>query len=285
MELIVRPANPEDAAVCGRICYEAFAAINAQHGFPPEMPSPATGQGLLQMLFSHPEFFAVVAEVDGAIAGSNCLDERGVIAGIGPVTVDPANQNGGIGRALMQAVLDRANESGFAGVRLVQAAFHGRSLSLYSKLGFQVREPLAVMNGPAMSWRSDSHAVRPATASDAAACNRICAIVHGHDRSGELGDAVGHGSAIVVERNGRITGYATGLGYFGHAAAETTPDLQALIASAKEFAGPGILVPMRNAELFRWCLNNGLRVVMPVNLMSIGLYNEPAGAYLPSILY
>jgi len=44
-------------------------------------------------------------------------------------------------------------------------------------------------------------------------------------------------------------------------------------------------VPMRNAPLFAWCLAHGLRVVQPLTLMSLGLYNEPAGAFLPSILY
>lgn len=33
------------------------------------------------------------------------------------------------------------------------------------------------------------------------------------------------------------------------------------------------------------CLNCGLKLVFPMMLMSTGLYNEPAGAYLPSILY
>ena len=32
-------------------------------------------------------------------------------------------------------------------------------------------------------------------------------------------------------------------------------------------------------------LDNGLRLVHQMNLMTIGLYNEPAGAYLPSVLY
>ena len=37
----------------------------------------------------------------------------------------------------------------------------------------------------------------------------------------------------------------------------------------------------RNGEVFRWCLRNGLRVVEPCSLMSLGLYNEPRGAFLP----
>jgi hypothetical protein len=49
--------------------------------------------------------------------------------------------------------------------------------------------------------------------------------------------------------------------------------------------GLGVFVPSRNAELLRWCLRGGLRVVQQSTLMSIGLYNEPAGAYLPSILF
>ena len=93
------------------------------------------------------------------------------------------------------------------------------------------------------------------------------------------------GSAAVVERHGRITAYSSNLAFFGHTVAETNLDLQALIAAADGFGGPGILVPTRNAELFRWCLANGLRVVEPMTLMTTGLYNEPAGAYLPSILY
>ena len=90
---------------------------------------------------------------------------------------------------------------------------------------------------------------------------------------------------MLVERHGRITGYSTALAFFGHSVAETNIDLQALIAAAETFGGPGILVPTRNAGLFRWCLENGLRVVEPMTLMSLGLYNEPNGAYLPSILF
>ena len=280
----IRRARPEDAAPCGQICYDAFAKINATHGFPLDMPAAEAAIGVLSMMFSHPGFYCVAAESEGRIVGSNCLDERSSIAGIGPVTVDPAAQNRGAGRRLMQAVLDRARERKFPGVRLVQMAFHNRSLSLYAMLGFDAREPLSVMQGTPLQRRMEGCSVRTAHAPDLEACNRVCAQVHGHDRAGELADSIGRG-AVVVERHGRITGYATTLGFFGHAAAETLLDLQALIASADSFAGSGILVPTRNAELFRWCLANGLRVVEPATLMTVGLYNEPAGAYLPSILF
>ena len=167
----------------------------------------------------------------------------------------------------------------------MQAAFHTRSLSLYSTLGFDAREPLSVMQGPAIKKKLEGCLVRPAATEDLDACNRVCMKVHGHDRGGDLADSIAQGTAAVVERHGRITAYCSSLAFFGHAVAETNLDLQALIAAGDAFGGPGILVPTRNAELFRWCLANGLRVVEPMTLMTLGLYNEPAGAYLPSILY
>jgi GNAT superfamily N-acetyltransferase len=281
----VRRAKPEDAAACGLICYEAFHKISTDHNFPPDVPEPEGGVGLLTTLFSHPGFYCVVAESDGRIAGSNCLDERGAIAGLGPITIDPKAQNRGIGRKLMEAVLERARERKFAGVRLVQAAFHNRSLSLYTTLGFDVREPLAVFQGPAIKKNYEGFFVRRAKSSDLEACNKVALHVHGHHRGGELTDAIQQGTASVVERDGRITGYASSLAFYGHAVAETNPDLQAMIAAVDGFGGPGFLAPTRNSQLFRWCLANGLRVVQPMTLMSLGLYNHPEGVFLPSVLY
>jgi hypothetical protein len=83
---------------------------------------------------------------------------------------------------------------------------------------------------------------------------------------------------VVVEHDNHISGYSTGLAFFGHTVGETNEDLKALIASASAFAGPGILVPASNSDLFSWCLASGLRVVEPMTLMTIGLYSEPAGS-------
>ena len=217
--------------------------------------------------------------------GSNCMDERSVIAGVGPITIAPEVQDRGIGRVLMQAIIDRARERGVPGIRLLQAAYHNRSLSLYTKLGFAARESMSVMQRTPLRRSIDGWAVRPARENDLDAANRLCERVHGHTRSGELRDSIRQGTAVVVERSGRITGYASGLGFFGHAVGESNQDLEALIAAADDFAGPGIIVPTSNSDLFRWCLESGLRIAQPMTLMTIGLYNEPVGAYLPSVLY
>jgi hypothetical protein len=219
------------------------------------------------------------------VVGSNFIDERSIIAGIGPITVDPAVQDRAIGRELMKHVLARVTERRFPGVRLVQGAYHNRSLSLYTKLGFVAREPVSVIQGQPLGVEFPGYALRQAKIDDLDACNKLCLRVHGHDRGGELHDAIKHGTATIIERSGRITGYATAVAFFGHAVGETNEELKALIGATKEFLGPGFLLPTRNSELLRWCLEHGLRIVQPMTLMSIGLYNEPAGAFLPSILF
>ncbi len=145
------------------------------------------------MMFAHPGFYCVVAESGGQILGSNCLDERSAIAGVGPITIDPEVQNKGVGRALMEAVLARSAERGFQGTRLLQAAFHNRSLSLYTKLGFDTREPISAMQGPPIKLATPGYSVRPARMADLEECNRLCRSVHGHDRGGELRDAIEQG--------------------------------------------------------------------------------------------
>jgi predicted N-acetyltransferase YhbS len=284
-QVVIRPATPGDSSVCGQICYDAFSKLSAKHGFPCDFPGPEVATAIISELFSSPGFYCVVAESGGRIVGSNALDERSMIAGIGPISIDPDAQNLGVGRKLMQAVMDRANQRCPAGMRLVQAAYHNRSLALYTSLGFDVREPLSCVQGRPLERSVPGCLVRPAHPADLDACNALSRRVYGFDRGAETAEAVQHKTAVVVERAGRITGYATVLAFPGHATAETNLDMQALIASAETFGGSGILVPSRNSVLLRWCLANGLHIVQPMTLMSIGLYNEPAGAWFPSVLF
>ena len=285
MAITLRRGTPADAEVCGRICYDAFYGISTAHNFPPDFPSPEVSIGLFSMMLAQPGFYVVVAERDGVIVGSNGVDERSAIAGIGPITVNPGAQNSGVGRQLMLHVLERAAARGCPGVRLVQTAFHNRSLALYTKLGFDPREPLSCMQGPPLRLGIPGYAVRAATAADLAACSQLCLRVHGHTREGEVRDAIQQGTATVVENDGRVTGYTTALAFFGHTVGESNTDLKALIGAAPPFGGSGFLLPTRNADLLRWCLNHGLHIVQPLTLMSVGLYNEPRGAFLPSIAF
>jgi predicted N-acetyltransferase YhbS len=284
-EVVIRDATPVDAESCARIFFSAFESIATRHNLPVEPGSPEFTRFKVAEMLAAQGFTGLVAERDGVIVGSAFVDQRSVIAGVGPVTVDPATQDAGIGRRLMEAALTRAHEGGAVGVRLVQTAYHYRSLALYAKLGFVVREPLSVLQGSPPALSIPGLGVRPAREGDVADCAKVCLRVHGHERNAELSAAIAAGSARIVERPDRVTGYATGFGYGWHSVAETNADLIALLGSAEAFIGLGILVPSRNAELLQWCLEHGLSIVQQSALMTTGLYNEPAGAYLPSILF
>jgi len=285
LDLRLRPGRLEDAPELGRICYEAFNSISSKHGYPCDFPSAQIATEVMRGLLSHPKVYSVVAESGGKVLGSNFLDERATITGVGPITVDPAHQNSGIGRELMLDVMRRSNDIRAAGIRLVQAAYHTRSLALYTKLGFESREPLTNFIGSPSRKIVEGYEVRKAVEGDLQGCNNLCEFVHGHDRGGELAEAVKVSGAMVVEHGGRITGYSTGLAYFGHSVGESNEDIVALISAAEDLGGPGILVPTRNYGLMKWCLQNGLRINQQATLMTMGLYNEPCGAYLPSILF
>ncbi|HJS51046.1 MAG TPA: GNAT family N-acetyltransferase [Pyrinomonadaceae bacterium] len=285
-KISLRTGRPDDAEALGRICYEAFVAIAEAHSFPPDFPAPEVSTGLISMLLSRPDVYSVVAvNAQGKTVGSNFLWESDTVSGVGPVTVDVNVQNSSYGRALMEDVIRRSDEQGHPSIRLVQAAFHSRSLSLYTKLGFDTVEPLSNIQGAPLGIKIEGYTVRKMTASDLEAVDAVAYRVHGHTRHNEVSGAIEQGTAYVVEHGGRITGYTTGVGFFGHSVGETNLDLQALIGAAENFPGPGFLLPTRNSELLRWCLSRGLRIVQPLTLMSRGLYQEPRGAFLPSILF
>lgn len=283
--ITLRSARPDDAQRLGQICHDAFEAIAAQHNYPKDFPNVEAAVGLMNMMIGHPYVYSVVAEVNGEAVGSNFLWEGDEVAGVGPITVDVKLQNAQIGRMLMNDVMQHSEERNSRSVRLVQAAYHNRSLSLYTKLGFDVVEPLSVINGTPIRTKIDGTSVRAMTAEDITAADELCRRIHGHTRHSELAFAVEQGSAQMVERDGRLTGYTTGVGFFTHTVAESNQDLIALIAAAEAFPGPGFLLPTRNGEVLRWCLNNGLRIVIPASLMSKGFYQEPRGSFLPSVLY
>ncbi|MBA3978005.1 MAG: GNAT family N-acetyltransferase [Nitrosopumilus sp.] len=289
--LRLRPGVIDDAKEVGKIIFEAFSGIADKHGFPRDFPTVDNGINAASFFLSNPGFYSVVAEDtevgNNKVIGSNFLDERSsIVAGVGPLTVDPKSQNKGVGRQLMSNVMERATSKNYPAIRLLQASYHNRSLSLYASLGFEIREPISNMQGRPISADIPGRSVRLATESDLESCNAICKSIHGHNRNGELRDSIKQGIAKVVLHGDKITGYTCGLTYFNHSVDFTNDDLKALIASATDcYGGPGILIPSRNTQLFRWCLDNGLRLAQQLTLMTVGMYNEPAGSYMPSILY
>lgn len=287
MNVTIRAAQPVDAVACGQISYAAFKAFRERHGFPVHFPTVEAAIGRAEFCINHPSLYGVVAECEGQVIGSNFLDERDPIRGLGPITVDPHVQAKGVGRQLMEAVLKRAQ--GSTGVRLVADSFNMSSVSLYASLGFEIKEPLLLMSGRPASKPSREIEVRPLENDDVGDCAALCRRVHGCERTNELRDAVINLSPLVAFREGKVAGYALTFTTWpsNHAVADGEEAIQSLLLAAA-ILNSGLLsflLPVRQANLYRWCLSEGFRAVLPMTLMALGKYQDPDGFYMPSILY
>ena len=292
MDIQLRPLRPADTDRAAEIVFAAFGGIAKQHNFPPDMPVIDIPRGLLGAFTTHPSVFAVAADIDGKLVGLNFLDCRTPVGGVGPICVDPATQAKGVGRRLMQAVIDEGKRRGLRSVRLCQDAFNTCSMSLYASLGFDATEPLALVRGKPKDKPSAAGGatVRPITEKELPACADLCRAAHGFDRTGELRESMGQFGSMLLERDGRVVAYASAPTFWilNHAVAATELDLTDLLLGAAAAAGGeplSMLIPIRRASLFRWCLAQGLRVVKPMTLMSTGEYQEPKTPFFPSVQF
>jgi GNAT superfamily N-acetyltransferase len=287
---VIRPIEYNDAKNCGKIGYQAHKTISSAHGYPSEQPSEEFGIGLIRSLLENPNSWGVLAERQGKTLGSIFLHKfpPSPVAVIGPLTVHPSAEGGGVGRMLMDAALTQAYEQNYDQIRLVQSPSHIRSFVLYTKCGFTLREPLLLMQGQPLkninnTSSANFHPVR--NDNDVSVCNELCKSVHGFSREMELRQAKDQGVATMIEQNGIVTGYAAGLGILGHAVAKSNEELKALIINASAILGPGFFVPARNHELVNWLFKNAFQIGWPANLMTIGPYQDPVTPFLPSLAY
>ena len=287
MSINIRPVTPTDAEICGQIGYKAFCEIADRHNFPRDFAAIEQAHGFAQMLVGNPAVYGIVAENDGEIVGSNFLWEQNEIAGVGPISVSPDAQAKGAGRILMQNVIERGKSA--EGIRLVQDAFNTASMSLYTSLGFDIVEPLVLMAGAIAGQLPTDVKVRPISDEDYAACDELCRKIHGFSRINELRATAQMMPAFVIEREGKIAGYAAAPNAWqmNHAVAESNEDMQNLLVGAANLTEQPLsfLLPARNGDLFRWCLTKKMKVLKPMSLMAMGAYREPNGCFLPSVLY
>jgi predicted N-acetyltransferase YhbS len=287
MNITIRQATPADGNACARIMFDAFTDIARQHNFPCDFPGPELARRIAHSCIPDPRCYCVVAEIDGKIVGSNFLDERDAVRGVGPITVDPSCQSKGVGRKLMEAVIERGKNA--QSIRLVQEAFNRTSLALYASLGFDVVEPLIILTGKLTGQLSHGAEVSPMREEDLEDAARLCIHVHGFDRTNELRDNITRMKPFVLRRNGMLTAYCGAANFYllNHGAAFREQDMRDLMIGASMAMNEpfGLLLPHRQANLFRWCLSQKMRIMKPMTLMSMGEYHEPRGPFFSSISY
>ncbi len=286
---LVRPTS-DAVAPLGSIFFVAFKELLDRHGLELDIPTLDVANWAMGMFISRPDFYGVAARLDGQLVGSNFASYTDPVAGVGPITVKPGLQARGVGKALMKHVVDHALANHGPRVRLVQDAINMVSLSLYTSLGFDVREPLVLLTLPPAESADPS--VRPVTQADLTECSALFERIYGVSRVNELALTLAHGAemgtaAYLREREGRIVGYAIP-GFFGHGVAETNDDLLTILRTGMRTCAPSMsrfLCPSRNADLYRKALAAGARALRGLHLMSIGPYTEPTAAWFPSIAY
>ena len=83
-------------------------------------------------------------------------------------------------------------------------------------------------------------------------------------------------SPLAAWREGHIVAYALALNRWprNHAVAKTEDDMKALLLDAAAINSEplSLLLPVRQASLFRWCLDRGFRAVLPMTLMAMDKY-------------
>lgn len=287
MSLRLRAAVLADAEACGRVIYAAFLDVDGRHGFASIFAAPEHGARAARLFIELDSIHGIVAEDDGRLVGLVFLNEGDPIKSVALVAVDPAAQHRGLGRRLMEAAIARAGE--VLGVRLVQEAFNTHAMGLYGSLGFEVKEPLAVMTGRPRSQPPAGVRLQPIREADVEDCAALCRGVHGVDRSVDLREAIERYTPVAVVREGRIVAYSYSVwgGSLAWGVAETPDDLETLLLGFGASASTALRlnVPTRDTRLFRWCLDQGLRLERPLTLMARGWYQAPRGPYFPSGFY
>lgn len=284
MALELVPATNAHLARLSVICHEAFSALHDRFGIERDVPDPEVGGMIIGQTIGRPDYTGVVAVLDGRIVGSNFLLHADEVAGVGPITVDPAVQSKGIGRALMQWVIDEVRRRGIRQTRLFQEALNTTSLSLYTSLGFDWRDSAALMQArPAAAADPDT---RPITADDLPAVAELSKQAYGFSRAGDAAQLLAwQVPGFLKLRDGEPVAYGFAT-LFGHAGAATDEDLLDLASQAAFHLPPPLarfICPLARPALYRQALAAGHRTVKLLSYMSLGDFTAPAGSHFPSI--
>lgn len=319
LDLTIRPLMPADIPRAGEILHQAFNEVFAAHGYPAPISDLAAGRALVTAYRDYEPTGSFVALHEGRIVGSAFLHRRGDRVGVGPVTVDPSCQGRGVGRKLMERIIEEVGDC--TSIRLFQDAFNRESFALYVRLGFVVRDVMAVLRAAPPRFDADvaPGAPDPGASPGAGAClsdgrsggagagsPAICremepwdlvnavacdTALTGMSRPRDLAFLLDHGQAAVLEQDGGIRGFAASFLvrdtlFVGPAAAPTAAELVRLVADLTRRSGARVVsvrAPSRPGDLLQMLLQAGFEVRSLGTYMVRGRYDEPSGALLASM--
>lgn len=295
----------EDLPAAAAICQSAFNAFNASVGLSPEFPPVEVVDVpsiLLGQAFTDGFEGFVAVNSDGDIVGSNIVELRDEIAGIGPISVATGGQNSGAGRLLMQACMQAAAKRDIRTVRLHQIGNNAKSFSLYLDLGFMPLSTCGQYEGFCTAEAPVGFVCEPLSASIVEACSalhkRACGVHRRHDIAAMLGSP--HPNCVVFDASTReVVAYTTGSFLSGHTVAASDDAFKVLVVfqsrsiQAQQSGGAPlppttIFVPHAYPHLLQWLAKNGFRLNRQIVQMGYGAeVANPSGSlrYFPAIQY
>jgi predicted N-acetyltransferase YhbS len=302
-QLRVKKLDPSDLEKSCDICFSAFGRFNESVGLPSEFPPRDlvdVPRSLLEggLDTDGCEVFGLYK--DNELVGSNMVDCRDGIAAIGPITVDPSQQNSGGGRLLMEAVQEAAEKKQIKSVRLMQICSNMKSFSLYLDCGF---DPAGVFNDyagilPENLPCPQGFDFHPLDESYARPCSELHERITGTSRLQEIAGSLSNPYIkYVVIHDNKVVAYTTGTYIGGHSVALNEDAFKALIwkqsQEVREARVAGISAPPPSVHisheyprLCRWLVQNGFRLQRMITMMSYGPHQKPKdGYYTPSIGY
>mmetsp|Transcript_28734 Transcript_28734/g.66288 ORF Transcript_28734/g.66288 Transcript_28734/m.66288 type:complete len:307 (-) Transcript_28734:53-973(-) len=302
--LTVRPMTPEDIPIAAKICLDAFVAINSRIGLPSEFALDFEAEDIFTHALDTGNYDAFVAvDPSGEIVGSNIISVCDDVCGIGPITVKPDTQSSGVGRLLMQTVMAAAERRGKTTVRLLQIAANIGSYCLYVNMGFDPTGTVVHYEGRCTSPAPQGFSFKPITKDTLDACIQLHKTVCGYDRAVAIMDAAGqtvNPVGCVLDTQGQVVAYTTGLHLEGHTVAIGEAALRAIIVNISELveaarmagkplAPPAIHAPHAYPGLCRWLSSCGFRGIRQLVQMGYGPLAasiiRPGEFYCPSISY
>lgn len=300
--ITIRRLQADDVPEAARVCYEAFTTFNASVSLPPDfpplevanIPEALLSQGLLEGF----EGFVAVNE-QGAIVGSNLVELRDEVAGIGPISVSTEAAGKGVGRMLMQAVMQAAQRKGMEVVRLHQIANNTASFSLYLGCGFDPSATCGHYEGVCVASMPAGLHFATLAEEHVDACDRLHKLVCGLHRRNDILAMVSHPapSGVVLDSQGTVVAYSTGAFLSGHSVATSFEAFQALTVGIstkiEELRAAGMplppctfYVPHTYPQAMRWLAKNGFKLIRQVVQMGYGTHEQPVtGLYMPAMQY
>lgn len=143
----VRPMVETDHADADRGMRTAFGTFL---GLPDPMAFMGDADYVRSRWAAAPEF-ALTAEIDARLVGSNFVTRWGSVGFFGPLSVDPPRWGAGVVQHLMDATMEIMDSWGLTHAGLFTFGHSPKHLGLYQRYGFQPRFLTAVLSAPVTS--------------------------------------------------------------------------------------------------------------------------------------